>query len=49
MIWEFCSSKSGSKESGKTEEVTFKLRPKNEQVANQLMGRESIPKEGHMQ
>lgn len=49
MMWEFCSSKTASKESGRTEEVTFKLRPKSEQVANQLMGRESIPKEDHMQ
>lgn len=30
-------------------EVTFKLRCKNEQIANQLMSRESIPREGHMQ
>lgn len=44
---EFCNSKSGFRGSRKTE-VTFKLRPKNEQVTNQLMGEEGIPREGYI-
>lgn len=47
-IWKFFSLKLGFGGLRKTE-VAFKLRCKNEQVAKQLMGRESIPREGHKQ
>ena len=49
MMWEFCSSKPRSEESRSTAEITFKWRPKNAQAAKELMSRESIPRESHMQ